>query len=362
MKDMKEKHIWEKINKGVFIIAEIGKNFIQSEEERPIGEYLENAKKLIKLAKESGADAVKFQTHNVEDEQININITSPHFSGSDRYNWVKRNDTSTPLSFWKELKRYCDELGIVFFSTPMSRGAAIKLEQAGVPIWKIGSGDILDFVMLDYMAKTRKPIIISSGMSTLEEIDKAIDFLKKKNCKIALLHCVSKYPCPLKELNLSTIKFFKKRYDIPIGFSDHSVESSDSVIAAVNMGATVIEKHFSLNRNLWGSDHKTSITPDEFRDMTERINRREKIKLKDYGQENKFLFKDEAVFRPIFRKSLVAGMNIKKGENITEEMVYAMRPQTFIEGSPSEEYERVIGRKTQKDFNKYDPIKIDFVS
>lgn len=167
----------------IFIIAELGKNFIQTKEKKTTEEYLDNAKKLIKLAKESGADAVKFQTHNVEDEQLNINITSPHFSGSDRYNWVKRNDLATPLEFWQELKKYSEKLGIIFFSTPMSRGAAKKLEKVDIPIWKVGSADPLDFVMLDFLADTKKPIIISSGMSILKEIDQAIDFLKKEEFK-----------------------------------------------------------------------------------------------------------------------------------------------------------------------------------
>lgn len=354
------KYIWEKIQKGVFIIAEIGKNFIQSKEEKRPEEYLENAKKLVKLAKESGADSVKFQTHNLEDEQLNVNTTSPHFSGSDRYNWVKRNDGITPLIFWQEIKKYCEDLGIIFFSTPMSRGAAIKLEKVDVPIWKIGSADILDFVMLDFIAKIRKPIIISSGMSELEEIDKSIEFLSKRNCKIALLHCVSKYPCPPEELNLKTIDFFKKRYNIPIGFSDHSI-SCHSVLAAVNMGATIIEKHLSLSRDLWGPDHKASSTPEEFGEMVENIRKRKYIDLNDYGKEDKVLNSDEAVFRPIFRKSLVVAQDIKEGTLITKEMVYAMRPQCYIGGLPSEEYEKVIGKTINKDLKKYDPIKWDII-
>ncbi|GAF77642.1 unnamed protein product, partial [marine sediment metagenome] len=176
----------------VFVIAELGKNFIQTKEERPVEEYLENAKELVQLAKQAGADAVKFQAHNIEDEQLDIKITAPHFSGSDRYNWVKRNTLATPPDFWKALKKYCDKLGIIFFSTPMSRGAAQMLEQRlDVPLWKVGSADILDFVMLDFIAKTNKPIILSTGMSTLAEVDKAVAFLQKRTRDIVLMHCVS---------------------------------------------------------------------------------------------------------------------------------------------------------------------------
>ncbi len=343
----------------VFIIAEIGKNFIQTKQEKTTEEYLDNAKKLIKAAKESGADAVKFQTHNVEDEQLNINIVSPHFSGSDRYNWVLRNDMATPYEFWKELKDYSEGIGIIFFSTPMSRGAAQKINDL-VDIWKVGSGDILDFVLLDYLASTKKPIIMSTGMSTIEEIDKSVNFLKERIDKIALLHCVSKYPCPIEDLNLGTIKFLKDRYNIITGFSDHSI-GYDSVVSAVNLGAKIIEKHFSFDRNLWGSDHKVSMTPDEFRKMVDSIRSIENIKSDNFPEVNKILQDDEAIFRPIFRKSLVASCDIKRGMRLSKEMIYAMRPQQYIKALPSEEYENVLGKKIIKDVSKYNPITKDIL-
>jgi N,N'-diacetyllegionaminate synthase len=348
-------------NHEVFVIAEIGKNFIQTEEERSPAEYLANTKALILAAKESGADAVKLQTHNVEDEQLDIEIVSPHFSGSDRYNWVKRNNEITTVEFWQELKKYCDELGIIFFSTPMSRGAAKILEEkADVALWKVGSGDILDFVLLDYIASTGKPILISSGMSTLEEIDQAMKFLKARTDKTVLLHCVSKYPCPPEELNLKTIKLLKDRYDLPTGFSDHSI-GYDSAIAAVNMGAVVIEKHFSFDRDFWGSDHKVSMLPAEFKTMVNKIRNKTIVDLKEYGQEKKILHVDEEVFRPVFRKSLMAGQDIKAGTVLTKDMIYAMRPQKYAKGLPSEEYETVLNKKINRDLKKYDPINLEII-
>ena len=362
--------IWTKINKGVFIIAELGKNFIQTQEERPVAEYLENAKKLVDEAAAAGADAVKFQTHNVEDEQLNINITAPHFSGSDRYSWVTRNTKATPVNdFWKPLKEYCDKKGVIFFSTPMSRGAAkILNEEIGVNLWKIASGDILDFPMLDYMRHTDKPIIISSGQSTLEEVERAVDFLLEKNKKVALLHCVSKYPCPPEELRLGTIEFFKNKFSIPIGFSDHSVGDSAPDLVAVAAGAKIVEKHFSLSRDLWGSDHKVSMHPEELRELVDGIRELEKnpekqkeILAGDFAKralkdKNKVLLDDEAKFRPVFRKSLMAGQNILAGMVITADMVYAMRPQAYAAGLPSEHYELVIGKKAKRNLKKYDPI------
>src|SRR3989344_3312716 len=243
----------------VFIVAEIGKGFIQTEEDQTPEVYLENAKELARLAQGAGADAVKFQTHTVEDEQADINVVAPHFKGADRYNWVKRNTLAAPIWFWQELKKYCDQIGLVFFSTPMSRGAAQLLNEVGVDLWKVGSGDLLDFVMRDYIASTGQPIIISAGMSTLEETDLAVDFLKRRGAEFALMHCVSKYPCPPEDLQLQTIGFFKSRYNVPVGFSDHST-GIDSAVAAAALGASIIEKHFSKSRDLWGSDHKVALT------------------------------------------------------------------------------------------------------
>ena len=364
-----QQNVLDRIISNVFVVAEIGKNFIQTEEERPVAEYLENAKALVRAAKESGADAVKFQTHHVEDEQLNLpDVVSPHFRGADRYSWVTRNTEATPLdAFWRPLQAYCDELGILFHSTPMSRGAAEKLQEIDVPFWKVGSGDILDFVTLDYLARTGKPIIMSSGMSTLEELDQAIDFLKRRNAPVILLHCVSRYPCPPEHLNLATIGFLRERYGIPVGFSDHSI-GVDSALAAVALGAQVIEKHFSFSRDLWGADHKVSMTPEELsvlvtgiREIEQHPNLREAYLGKDIvkagmGRAGKVLQEDEAVFRPYFRKSLMAGRDIPPGTPITADMLYAMRPQAYAGGLPSEEYEAVIGRRTVRSLRRFEPV------
>ncbi len=361
----------EIIQKKVFIIAEIGKNFIQTQEERSVLEYLENAKALVRAAKDAGADAVKFQTHYVEDEQLNINVVSPHFKGADRYSWVTRNMQATPLNeFWRPLKAYCNEIGIIFHSTPMSRGAAQILQQLDVPFWKVGSGDILDFVLLDYIAKTKKPIIISSGMSTLEELDVTMDFLKRRNADVLLLHCVSKYPCPPEELRLGTMDMLRQRYGVAIGFSDHSI-GIDVALAAAALGAQVIEKHFSFSRDLWGADHKVSMTPDEMKQLVDGVRAIEKnparkaeylkkdIVKRGMGTGEKVLQEDEAVFRPYFRKSLMAGRDISAGTVLVPEDMYAMRPQKFAGGLPSEQYESVLGKKTAQPLRKFDPITLE---
>lgn len=361
--------IWDQIQKRVFIIAEIGKNFIQTQEERPIGEYLENAKALVKAAKDAGADAVKFQTHNVEDEQLNLHIVSPHFRGADRYSWLTRNTSATPVNeFWKPLKACCDEIGIVFFSTPMSRGAAMRLSEVGVALWKIGSGDILDFVCMDYMRNSGLPIVMSSGMSTFGEVKKGINFLRAKSDRVSLVHCLSKYPGLPEEANLATMQLFREEFPgLPIGFSENSIGIEPSMLA-VALGATAIEKHMTMSRELWGADHRVSSTPEEFKRLVDGIRKiqsdpAERERWLNYpniqavlGKKEKILRDDEAVLRPYFRKSLMAGQGISAGAVITAEMLYAMRPQAHAGGLPSEEYENVLGRTTVKALKKFDPI------
>lgn len=353
------------LSERVFVVAEIGKNFIQTEEDQSIGEYINNAKRLIVAAKAAGADAVKFQTHNVEDEQLNISISAPHFSGADRYAWVKRNTEATPLEFWRELKSYADSLHIMMFTTPMSRGAAKRIASLDWPLWKVSSGDMLDFVLLDYLRETKKLIIISTGMSILDEVEKAVAFLKEKTNQIIILHCASKYPAHPIELSLGMIPHLSDKFKVPIGFSDHTTEIYEAA-KAVSMGACVIEKHLTRSRDDWGPDHKVSLTPGEFSEMVHAIRKKTRgdaVRPDRYHYmgsreliRTKGVIPGEEVFLDVFRKSLVAADNIKAGQTITEDMLYAMRPQKYAGGLPSEEYKNVLNRKVTKDLKKYDPI------
>jgi len=358
--------IWDKIKKGVFVIAEIGKNFIQTEEERPQEEYLKNAKALIDAAVESECNAVKFQTHVLEDEQLNINVVSPHFKSADRVSWIARNEKATPFSFWDEIKSYCNEKGIIFFSTPMSRKAAQKLEKVGVSLWKVGSGDVQDYVMLDFMVETGKPIIISTGMVGLSELDELVKFFRSKNVPLIILYCISKYPCPPEYFNLSTIESFVEKYpDAVVGFSDHSIDGHGVDLAAIKLGARVIEKHFSFDRNLWGADHKASITPSEMKAMVSAIRKEEFNKIDPtpfYGEKTKELEGAESMFRPYFNKSLMAGADIPKGAVIEKEMIFAMRPKMYAGGLPSNKFYEVVGKKATKNLKKFDPITNETIS
>ncbi len=344
----------------VFFVAEIGKGFIQTKENRSIEEYLANAKRLIDEAVIAGADAVKFQTHEVNDEQANIPIVSPHFQGAERYAWVKRNTEATPLAFWRELKNYADKKGIIFFSTAMSRLAAEKLTKVGVSLWKVGSGDVEDFLMLDHMVETGLPIIISTGMVSFAELDEIVSYLKNRKAPLAILYCVSEYPCPPEKFNLASIEKIKEKYpEVVVGFSDHSVGDLKPVLAAVKVGARIVEKHFSLSRDLWGSDHKVSMTPPEFAEMVRVVRAGEYKKVahqKFYGSKNRELDGAKNRFRPYFKKSLVAARVIKKGEKITKEMIHTLRPAKHLKGLPSRDLHKVVGREVIRQIKKGQPL------
>lgn len=360
----------------VFIVAEIGKNFIQTEADEPVSVYLENAKRLVDAAKDAGADAVKFQTHVAEDEILNIHIDSPHFPNwkKGRRAWIERNERATPVDeFWVPLREHCQKQGIVFFSTPMSRAAAEKLAGAGVSLWKIGSGDILDFVCMDFLRRSGLPIIMSSGMSTLEEVERGFRFLKKENQRVALVHCLSKYPGLPEEANLAILDLYREKFpETPIGFSENSVGIEPSLFATA-LGATIIEKHFTLSRDLWGPDHKVSSTPEEFKALVQGIRSVEADSAERQrwmghprlaavrGKKEKILQEDEKVFRPLFRKSLMAGQDISAGTAVTSSMLYAMRPQAYAGGLPSEKYEEVLGKRVTRALKKYEPITYDIL-
>jgi len=347
---------------GVFVIAEIGKNFIQTEEERPQEEYLVNALALIDAAAEVGADAVKFQTHELEDEFMpGLTVVSPHFSGSDRYRWIKRNQEATPPEFWWAVKTRAEERGLVFFSTPMSHRAAEKLQSLGVSLFKLGSGDVQDYATLDYIANTRKPLIISTGMVGLAELDELIIHVRSLGIPLCVLYCISQYPAPADYFNLATIERLQEEYpDVVIGFSDHSLGESIA-LAAVKLGARVVEKHFSFSRDLWGADHRVSMAPEEFAAMVRAIRSGAYTHVDHrayYGSRERELEGANNKFRPYFNKALVAGCDIPTGTTITKEMIYAMRPKMYIDGLASNKFYDVVGKKTKKNMKKYDPITV----
>ena len=251
---------------AVEIIAEIGKGFIDVPEEQTPKELLFKAKLLVLEAKEVGATTIKTQCHVFEDEQKK--------RSEKRYEWIKRNERSTPLEFWKPLAEFCKVNGMNFLVTGMSKMACEKINPL-VDRFKVGSADLTDLEMLRYIAETKKPVILSTVMSTMPEVMRALDILTSHGSEITLMHCRSEYPTTDESINLQTIKFLKDRFpNFKIGFSDHT-KSTDIPAYAVMFGISCIEKHFTLDQKAWGPDHHMSLEPRQFAEMVKKVRRAE---------------------------------------------------------------------------------------
>lgn len=317
-------------NEPVFISADIGKNHNCS---------MKEAEWLVDKANEAGVDAVKFQTHVVDDEQRKVRVVAPHFKARDRYSWVKQN--TLPKEWWQDVFDYAKSRGVICYSTPMSCAAAELLEEVGVCMFKISSADVTDLFLVETVAKTGKPVIISSGMNSLEDIELAIRKIREYHDNVVLLHCVSEYPCPPKRVNLRVIGVLRQKFGLPVGFSDHSLEN-DAAVAAVALGAVAIEKHFSRNRKQFGPDHKFSLTPAGLKDLVRRVRGTELA----LGDGKRVLSKNEAAFIPVFHKSLVAKTEVLKGTIVCREMLAAKRPGEG--GLPPKFAAKVVGKKAKR--------------
>jgi N-acetylneuraminate synthase/N,N'-diacetyllegionaminate synthase len=325
-----------------FIIAEAGVNHNGS---------LGLAKKLVDGAKEVGVDAIKFQTFKAEDlvakktemvayQRKNVGKKESQFEMLKKLELTERD--------FIELKKYCDKKGIIFLSTPHTEDAIDFLESL-VPVYKIGSGDLTNLPFLEKVARKQKPIILSTGMATLNEIREAVNTIKKeRNNKIILLHCTTNYPCPLEEVNLRAMLTLKKEFNLPIGYSDHTFGILVPIMA-VAMGAKIIEKHFTLDKNLPGPDHKASLEPKELKEMVESIRNVEKA----LGNGIKRPTKNEEKIKSFVRKTIVAKVNIPKGIKITKEMLSIKRAGVGIE---PKYLKKIIGKVAKKNIVKEEII------
>ena len=322
----------------VFIVAEIGLNH---------NGKLELAKKLVKAAKESGADAVKFQKRDLKSiykKDVYQNPNKDSQSTSYLFNIFKKFELSKKE--FAELKKYCDHLGIIFFCTPFDIKSAEFLSQIDVPVYKIASADLTNIPLIDFIAGKKNPIILSTGMSQINEIDLTFKFLRKKAANFSFMHCVSTYPTAFKDVNLKMIELLKKRYQVPIGYSGHERGIVVS-IGAVALGAKIIEKHFTLNRSWDGPDHNVSLTPSGFKKMVERI----RVIESALGSADKNLSRGEYLTREIFAKSLIANKRIKKGEVITGKMIDVKGPG---KGLNPQMINGILGKKAKRNIKKYD--------
>jgi N,N'-diacetyllegionaminate synthase len=330
-----------------FIIAEAGVNHNGS---------LELAKDLVKVASEAGAHAIKFQTFSAE-ELVTEKAEKATYQKSavddqeSQFEMLKKLELS--YDDHVELVSYCKEKNILFMSTPFDNKSCDLLDNLGVPCFKIGSGDLTNIPLIRYIAKKNKPIILSTGMASLTEIEKALKAIYEisPSFPVALLHCVSCYPTYPEEVNLLAIKTLSAAFSVPVGFSDHT-QGIEIPFASIALGAKIIEKHFTLDKNLPGPDHKSSLDPTELKNLINGIKNIEK----SFGHGRKEPCKREMETAKIARRSIVANKDIIKDEIITDLNIAIKRPGT---GISSDFLPYVIGKKIKKDLKKGDLIIFD---
>jgi N,N'-diacetyllegionaminate synthase len=329
----------------ILIIAEAGVNHNGD---------LDRALALVDAAAEAGADYVKFQTFKSE----KLTAKSAPKAGyqkkttdasESQQDMLKKLELTDEMH--KKLIERCNGKGIRFLSTPFETDSLNYLMDLGMDLIKISSGDLTNFVLLRAVGQTGKKVVISTGMSTLSEVREAIDTLKKYGSKdIVLLHCNTQYPTPFEDVNLKAMLTLKKEFGCEVGYSDHTL-GIEVPIAAAALGATVLEKHFTLDKNLPGPDHKASLEPQELKAMVSAVRNIECA----LGTGEKEPSKSEKENMAVARKSIVAACNIKKGERFSEENITSKRPGTGI--SPMR-WESVIGKTASRDYNEDDIIDI----
>jgi N,N'-diacetyllegionaminate synthase len=329
----------------IFIIAEAGVNHNGSSE---------LAKRLVDVAAEVGADAVKFQTFKAKN-LVSKNAKKAEYqienTGSDesQYEMIKKLELG--FDEFEELKKYCDEKGIIFLSTPFDDESINFLNDLGLEIFKISSGEITNLPYLRKIGNLGKKVILSTGMSNLCDIENALNVLENAGTKrenITILHANTEYPTPMEDVNLKAMITIKEAFKCNVGYSDHTL-GIEVPVAAVAMGAKVIEKHFTLDKNMKGPDHKASLEPDELKAMVKAIRNIENA----LGDGIKKPSKSESKNIEIARKSIVVKRDIKKGEKFTEENLTVKRPANGI--SPMR-WDEVIGRVADRDYKEDEVI------
>ena len=335
-------------NNPVFIVAELSANHNQS---------FELAIDTIKAIKEAGADAVKLQTYTAD--TMTIDSHNKYFKINHGTIWDGKTffelykEAYTPWEWQPQLKRIAEDLGLIFFSSPFDKTAVDFLEKMDVPCYKIASFEITDIPLIEYVSSKGKPVIISTGIATLSDIKEAIDACKRMgNDKIILLKCTSAYPAPYEEINLKTIPDMAKRFKCLVGLSDHTLGIS-APIAAIALGAKIIEKHFILDRNFGGPDAAFSLEPEEFRQMVKSVREVEKA----LGEVSYRLTKKMRKSKE-FSRSLFVVKDIKKGENFTEDNIKSIRPGY---GLHPRYLNNILGKKAKINIKKGTPLSIKLI-
>jgi pseudaminic acid synthase len=332
----------------VYIIAELSANHNQD---------FTQAKQLVRAAKEAGADAVKLQTYTPD--TITIDCDNDYFrikgtlwEGKTLYELYQ--EAYTPWEWQPKLKKVADDLGMDLFSSPFDQTAVDFLEEIGVPAYKVASFELVDMPLIQYIAKTGKPVIMSTGMATLAEIEDAVAVAKDSGCKeIALLKCTSTYPAKPEEMNLRTIPHMATAFNLPVGVSDHTLGIAIPVVA-VTLGACIVEKHFTLSRNVHGPDSAFSLEPHEFKKMVDTIRTAEEALGKVCYEVT-----EHEVSSRIFRRSLFVVKDIRAGELFTTENIRSIRPGN---GLHTRYLAQILGRKANQNIKRGTPLSWEWIA
>ena len=321
-----------------FIIAEIAQAHDGS---------LGTAHAYIDALAKTGIHAIKFQTHIADAESSIYEPFRVKFSKQDvtRFDYWKRMEFT--LEQWKELKQHCDEVGLEFMSSPFSNAAVDLLEEVGVSRYKIGSGEVTNFLLLEKIAQTKKPVILSSGMSSYQELDEAVDFLKSTNVAYSILQCTTAYPTKPEQYGLNVIKELKERYQVPVGFSDHSAKI-ETCIAAAALGAEIFEFHAVFNKEQFGPDTIASLTIDEIKLVSKSIKSVEKALLHPVSKNDNDSFKG---LKSIFEKTLAVNKKLDKGHVLSFSDLEAKKPAH--KGIAAKFFNDVIGKSINKDMQQW---------
>jgi N-acetylneuraminate synthase/N,N'-diacetyllegionaminate synthase len=334
------------LQQPVFVIAEAGVNHNGD---------LSLARKLVDASKAAGADAVKFQTFKAENlnttwaPKANYHVETTGNSQS-WFDLLKSQELTPKMH--QDLMAHCKEVGIIFLSTPYDEESVDLLCDLGVGAFKIASTDANNIPLLKYIAKQKKPILLSTGMCTLKEVQLSVETIEQEGCRDYLLfHCTANYPTLPQDANLMALKTLQERFHKPVGFSDHT-QIDESAVAAVALGAVAYEKHFTLDKNLPGPDHRMSADPEELKRIIQKIRLTQRL----LGSAVKAPMASEMDNRQKLRKSLVAQRTIQKGEAISEQMVCCKRPGT---GLAPDQLLIVLGKTANKDIPQDSLINLE---
>ena len=333
---------------GAYVVAELSANHNQS---------FDDAVRIIEAAKEAGADALKLQTYTADTMTLASNLEYFRIGGGTL--WDGRNlhelyrEAYMPWEWQPRLQTVAQDLGLDFFSTAFDATAVDFLEEIGVPAHKVASCELVDIPLIQKMARTGKPLIMSTGMASVEEIEEALQSAREAGAtQIALLKCTSAYPAPAEEMNLRTIPEMARRFGVPVGLSDHTMGIA-APVAAVALGACIIEKHLTLSRATPGPDSAFSLDPHEFKAMVEAVRTAEKA----LGEAH-FGVSEKEEASKVFRRSLFVVENVKQGEMFTEANVRSIRPG---HGLHTRHLGEVLGKRAMRDIERGTPLSWDLV-